>query len=119
MFFVVCSAAVQAFCGGINCGVGGNVSLAMGPMGRQADANMRIGKGGAALCYSYSCSKGIFAGEQLRCITVSCTSSDSLSAFQHFVLKGQSALLRDQSSLCHHKCRASSNQCASPAIVQV
>lgn len=59
----ICRAAVQAFCGGISCGVGGNISLAVGPMGRQADANVRLGKSGAALCYSYSCSKGIYAGE--------------------------------------------------------
>lgn len=55
-------AAVQAFCGNIHCGVGGNVSLAVGPVGRQADANMRLGRSGAAVCYSYSCSKGAYIG---------------------------------------------------------
>lgn len=55
-------AAVQAFCGSIHCGLGGNVSVAVGPLGRQADANMRVGRGGAALCYSYSCSRGAYLG---------------------------------------------------------
>ena len=58
-----CRAAVQAFCGSIHCGVGGNLSLAMGPVGRQADANMRLGRSGAAVCYSYSCSRGAYAGK--------------------------------------------------------
>ena len=58
-----CRAAVQAFCSSMHCGVGGNVSLAVGPLGRQADANMRLSNGAPALCYSYSCSKGAYAGE--------------------------------------------------------
>ena len=37
--------------------------MAVGPMGRQADANMRIGRSGAALCYSYSCSRGAYVGK--------------------------------------------------------
>lgn len=56
---------MQAFCGSIHCGVGGNVSVAVGPMGRQADANMRVGRSGAALCYSYSCSRGAYVGESI------------------------------------------------------
>lgn len=59
-------AAVQAFCGSIHCGVGGNVSLAVGPVGRQADANMRLGRSGAALGYSYSCSRGAYIGVSIE-----------------------------------------------------
>ncbi|KAK9805137.1 hypothetical protein WJX72_001461 [[Myrmecia] bisecta] len=54
--------ALQAFCGSPHLGMGGNISLAVGPLGRQAEANMRLGTGGAAVCYSYSCSRGAFAG---------------------------------------------------------
>ena len=39
------------------------MSLAVGPVGRQADANMRLGRSGAALGYSYSCSRGAYIGK--------------------------------------------------------
>lgn len=54
--------AVQAFCGTVHVGVGGNVALAMGPLGRQADAVQHLSTAGRALCYSYSLSRGMFAG---------------------------------------------------------
>ena len=66
-------AAVQAFCGSIHCGGGGNVSLAVGPVGRQADANMRLGRSGTAVCYSYSCSRGAYAGELAAALTYALT----------------------------------------------
>ena len=43
--------------------MGGGVSVAVGPMGRSADAALRLGRKGAALCYSYSLSRGAFIGE--------------------------------------------------------
>ena len=67
-----CRDAVQAFCGSVHAGLGGNASLAVGPLGRQADAVMRMGTKGAALCYSYSCSRGAYAGGLL--CTDSCCS---------------------------------------------
>lgn len=57
-------AAVNAFCGTIAAGVGGAAAFAAGPLGRQADAGITMGRGGAALCYSYSISRGAFAGAQ-------------------------------------------------------
>ena len=41
----------------------GGVSVAVGPMGRSADVSLRLGRKGAALCYSYSLSRGAFIGE--------------------------------------------------------
>lgn len=55
-------AAVAAFCGSFAAGVSGGVSFAAGPLGRQADAGMTVGPRGAALCYTYSLSRGVFAG---------------------------------------------------------
>lgn len=33
-----------------------------GPLGRQADAGVTLGRRGAALCYSYSLTRGAYAG---------------------------------------------------------
>lgn len=57
-----CRAAVQAFCGTVQAGVGGGVSLAVGPLGRQADAALRVARSGAAVIYSYCITRGMFAG---------------------------------------------------------
>ncbi len=43
-------------------GGGLGASLAVGPVGRQAEAALRLGVQGGAVCYSYSMSAGIFAG---------------------------------------------------------
>ncbi len=59
---LACRAAVQAFCGSMHVGVGGGTGLAVGPLGRQAEANVRASPSAASLCYSYSCSRGIYAG---------------------------------------------------------
>jgi len=40
-------------------------SMAIGPVGRQAEAALRLGVQGGAMCYSYSMSSGIFAGKPL------------------------------------------------------
>lgn len=47
--------------------VGGGIgaSLALGPVGRQAEAALRLGSQGGAICYSYSLSAGVFAGALL------------------------------------------------------
>ena len=61
----LCRAAVQAFCSGVQCGLGGSGSIAMGPLGRQADAGFRMGTAGSTVVHSYSASRGAFAGEAL------------------------------------------------------
>jgi hypothetical protein len=55
-------AAVRAFCGS-QLGVCGSLSIAAGPLGREAAAKLALGSTGAgALCYSYSCSRGAYVG---------------------------------------------------------
>jgi lipid-binding SYLF domain-containing protein len=57
-------AAVAAFCATVQLGVCGGASVAVGPLGRSADAGLRVARWGAALCCSYSVSRGAFAGER-------------------------------------------------------
>ena len=59
---VGCRQALQAFCGKVHVGGGVGASMAIGPLGRQAEAALRVGAQGGAMCYSYSMSSGIFAG---------------------------------------------------------
>lgn len=54
--------AVAAFCSTVQAGVGGGASVAVGPIGRSADAALRVGRAGGALCYSYSLCRGAFIG---------------------------------------------------------
>ena len=60
------SAAVKAFSGKGQIKFGGNLSLAAGPVGRDAEASVNAGDGGVAACYSYSHTKGLFAGVSLQ-----------------------------------------------------
>jgi lipid-binding SYLF domain-containing protein len=60
-----CRQALQAFCGKVHVGGGLGASMAIGPVGRQAEAALRLGVQGGAMCYSYSMSSGIFAGKLL------------------------------------------------------
>jgi len=55
--------AVEAFMGGGNVALGGNISVAAGPIGRNAEAS---GMATIAAVYSYSKTKGIFAGISLE-----------------------------------------------------
>lgn len=56
-----------ACCAGTQLGLGGNLGLSMGPMGRHADAAVMLGsRGTTAPIYSYSCSKGAFIGAALE-----------------------------------------------------
>lgn len=50
--------AVKAFGGRAHLSLGAGMSAAAGPVGRAAEADLRAGDGGAAACYTYSCSKG-------------------------------------------------------------
>jgi lipid-binding SYLF domain-containing protein len=45
---------------------GGNLSIAAGPVGRDAAADINVGDGGVAACYSYSHTRGAFAGLSLQ-----------------------------------------------------
>lgn len=57
------NAAVAAFCGALHCGFAGGVSLAVGPLGRQAEVTMQVSSSSIALLLlsltsliNYSCS---------------------------------------------------------------
>ncbi|KAL3677641.1 hypothetical protein R1sor_027589 [Riccia sorocarpa] len=54
--------AVKAFSGRVHLSVGAGLSVAAGPVGRAAEADVRAGDGGTAACYTYSRSKGAFIG---------------------------------------------------------
>jgi hypothetical protein len=53
--------AVKAFSGRLHVSIGAGVSASVGPLGRAAEADLRVGSGGAAACYTYSCSQGMLS----------------------------------------------------------
>lgn len=57
--------AVAAFCGDVHLGVTGNLAVTLGPCGRDASAGVRFGHRGCTMAYSYSCSRGAYAGVAL------------------------------------------------------
>lgn len=59
-------AAVRAFSGRVHISLGAGLSVAAGPVGRSFEADFRTGDGGTAACYTYSLSKGVFAGCSLE-----------------------------------------------------
>lgn len=74
-------AAIAAFCGSFAAGITGGASIAAGPVGRQADAGMTMGPRGAALCYSYSLSRGAFAGIAIEGTLVTTRESANLAFY--------------------------------------
>lgn len=50
--------AVKTFSSNAHLSFGAGLSAAVGSVGRAAEANLRVGDGGCAACYTYSCSKG-------------------------------------------------------------
>ncbi|PON69857.1 Ysc84 actin-binding domain containing protein [Parasponia andersonii] len=50
----------------ISVGAGLSVHVAAGIVGRVAEADVHVGVGGYAACYTYSCSKGAFLGCKLE-----------------------------------------------------
>ncbi|KAL0406715.1 UNVERIFIED_CONTAM: LAS seventeen-binding protein 3 [Sesamum latifolium] len=56
------NSAIKTFSGNAHLSVGAGLSAAVGIVGRAAEADIRAGDGGYAACYTYSCSKGAFAG---------------------------------------------------------
>ncbi|CAL5184648.1 unnamed protein product [Lathyrus oleraceus] len=58
--------AVRTFCSRVHFSIGAGFSAAAGPIGRVLEADIRAGDRGSAMCYTYSCSKGAFAGVSLE-----------------------------------------------------
>jgi len=69
--------AVKAFAGTGQIKFGGNLSVAAGPVGREGDGSAYLGDGGVAACYSYSHSRGLFAGISLQGAVFMTRSSDN------------------------------------------
>lgn len=51
--------AVRTFCSRVHFSIGAGFSAAAGPIGRVLEADIRAGDRGSAMCYTYSCSKGM------------------------------------------------------------
>ncbi|KAK9085780.1 hypothetical protein Sjap_026191 [Stephania japonica] len=58
--------AVKTFGGNMHFSIGAGLSAAAGIFGRATEAYLRIGDGGHAACYTYSCSRGAFVGCSLE-----------------------------------------------------
>ncbi|KAI9346142.1 Sh3yl1 protein [Obelidium mucronatum] len=61
-------AALEAFAKGCNFSVGGNMTIAVGPLGRSAEVNATIKS--FSPIYSYSHSKGLFVGMSVELTTI-------------------------------------------------
>ena len=72
---------VQAFCGDVHLGFGGNVNVTVGPIGREASASMCMGKRGYAMVYSYSCSRGAFCGVSVNGTVTNTRASANLAFY--------------------------------------
>ncbi|KAF3774660.1 SH3 domain-containing protein [Nymphaea thermarum] len=69
--------AVKTFSGNVHFSVGAGLSAAAGALGRAAEADVRLGDGGYAACYTYSRSKGAFAGCSLEGSVVTTRASEN------------------------------------------
>ena len=58
--------AVRAFSGKFSVSLGAGIEVAVGPIGRDASANINMGANGIAPAFSYSRSKGLYAGVSLE-----------------------------------------------------
>ena len=87
---------MNAFSGEMNIALGAGMSIAAGPIGRTAEAEVRGGDGGVAACYSYSHSRGLFAGVSLEVILA----VDLLCFFHFLILPGsQGSVLSTRNDL--------------------
>ncbi len=86
--------AVKAFSGKGQLKFGGNISVAAGPVGREADASVNVGDGGVAPCYSYSHSRGLFGGISLQGCVIGCRDSDNKKFYGKHVTPSE--ILRGQ-----------------------
>lgn len=90
------SQALSAFSGQGQVKLGGNVSVAAGPIGREADAAVSGGDGGVAACFTYSFSKGLFAGLALQGAVIATRDDDNRDYYgqavnAHAILAGNVA----------------------------
>jgi len=83
--------AVKAFAGHGQIKFGGNLSIAAGPVGREGDGSAYLGDGGVAACYSYSHSRGLFAGISLQGAIFMTRDSDN-SKFYGYPVRSQEIL---------------------------
>jgi lipid-binding SYLF domain-containing protein len=88
-------AGLQAFTGGNSFKLGGDVSVAAGPLGR--DAQAATDSKAKASIYSYSMSKGLFAGIALSGATIN-RNGDANKAYWGSALDAKTALSRKASS---------------------
>ncbi|KAK6932736.1 FYVE zinc finger [Dillenia turbinata] len=58
--------ALKTFGSNMHFSFGAGLSASLGIVGRAVEADLRAGDGGYAACYTYSCSKGAFAGCSLE-----------------------------------------------------
>jgi lipid-binding SYLF domain-containing protein len=65
-------AAVDAFAGQQSLTLGGALGVAVGPLGRSGGAQVQGGDAGMCACYTYSHSKGLFAGISLEGSVIQC-----------------------------------------------
>ena len=65
------ASAVSAFAGKGQLSLGGELSVAVGPLGRSAEGALKVGDKGLSSCISYSHSKGLFAGISIEGAVVS------------------------------------------------
>jgi len=56
------ASAVESFCGSASVTLGANLSVALGPIGRSIEGTGVAGNDSRAACYSYSVSRGVYAG---------------------------------------------------------
>jgi lipid-binding SYLF domain-containing protein len=87
-------AGLQVFTGGQSFKLGGDVSIAAGPVGRDAEA--ATDSRGAASIYSYSMSKGLFAGLTLSGSTIN-VNGDANKAYWGKATDAKSALAKSAS----------------------
>ncbi|CAM6025770.1 unnamed protein product [Sphagnum balticum] len=85
--------AVKAFGGRAHLSLGAGMSAAAGPVGRAAEADLRAGDGGAAACYTYSCSKGAFVGVSLEYNVVATRTDTNLNFYGDAYLTATDILL--------------------------
>jgi len=70
-------AAVEAFAGGGNVTLGGNLSITAGPIGRDAEAKLGL----QAIMYSYSRSQGLFGGLSVEGTVIATRNEDNAAYY--------------------------------------
>lgn len=69
--------AVRVFSGKGQVKLGADIGIAIGPVGREAEAAANAGTKGLAACYSYSHSRGLFAGLSLSGVMIGARSKEN------------------------------------------